>query len=406
MSKSRRYGRIVPDDIIRYLKNEMSDRERNALEREAQRDPFVADALEGLSVPGSGEAQRDLERLRKRLERRVGMRRSLVWIPVAASVAVILALGTLYFTVFSDRFGRMDRMIAESESVEPAKEKRAADEMAAPVPGDETEKAGAAESPAKRPVESDAVGMRRESPDEEAESSESMESRADGETATRESPAPLREISPDLVQPAALREEKTVDIPTGEAAREGAGKAERKMALVDVALEEETVEETLAVKMVPAQPVPDRLVLDETVSEEMIPGETIPDEADLDETSGEVRYVQAEGRAKSAAPAVRTIPDTIPAMPAGGMEQFKRYIENNLRFPEGDNLPAEGIVELSFYLDPQGHPRNIVVESSPDDAFSLEAMRLLREGPAWSPEFINGIPSGGKIRIPVEFRKR
>ena len=123
MSKNNKYRNIDPEDLMRYSTDGLSDEERHALEREAQKDPFVEEALEGYSSLSTNQAVEDLSRLQSRLNRRISGRRSMVWVRIAASIAIILTLGTLYFTVFTDKLSKMDQTVAESESVEPAREK-------------------------------------------------------------------------------------------------------------------------------------------------------------------------------------------------------------------------------------------------------------------------------------------
>jgi len=114
---------------------------------------------------------------------------------------------------------------------------------------------------------------------------------------------------------------------------------------------------------------------------------------------------QAVGSSDKGMPAARPGPDSIPAMPIGGADLFDQYIEQNIRFPEGDTLSAGGTVVLSFKVDQQGRPGNIEIIETPGDAFSREAVRLLREGPEWTPVIINGTPEDRKTHLSIEFKK-
>jgi hypothetical protein len=64
-------------DIEQYLQGKLSPQQMHALEMEAQHDPFLSDALEGMEaayLSGDGEAaiQSDVKDLEKRLSRRSG----------------------------------------------------------------------------------------------------------------------------------------------------------------------------------------------------------------------------------------------------------------------------------------------------------------------------------------------
>lgn len=373
MSKNKKYGRIDPEDFLRYISGEMSDEERHAIEREIQKDPFAADALEGLSIPDTGEARKDLSKLKARLIKRVAGRRSMVWIRVAASVAVIVVIGTLYFTVFTDKIGQMDRRIAETESAEPAREPGAAGEKKAPEKATE-ETITAEETPS-------ANDIQEESPTQEG-------------SPIQETPVERRAPERSDAQP--VPAETYVQV------------VEELAADSELMMEDEFI---LAEMEADAEEIADMIVYDtETMEEPVIPDEEIMAEAAaarsrVSTLAKSTTLEEGKGEEITGMDEARMIPDSIPAMPSGGMELFNRYITDNLRFPEDDSIPGESVVVLSFIVGPQGRPQNINADESPDEAFSLEAIRLLQEGPAWSPLIVNGMPSEERVRINIEFKK-
>jgi protein TonB len=97
------------------------------------------------------------------------------------------------------------------------------------------------------------------------------------------------------------------------------------------------------------------------------------------------------------------IPDTIPAMPSGGLELYRRYLEENTRYPDSDTLQQVQTVDISFVVNSQGRPVNIEIIKSPGQEFSTEAIRLLRDGPLWTQAFVGGTPALIRSRISVEF---
>ena len=72
MSGKKKYK--TAGEFLRYLRGELSGRERHAFERELEADPFEKEALEGLESLSGDEAEEDIlslhARLRKRLSRR------------------------------------------------------------------------------------------------------------------------------------------------------------------------------------------------------------------------------------------------------------------------------------------------------------------------------------------------
>ncbi len=87
-------------EIIRYLNNQMSDQDRYAFERKMQADPFLADAVEGYEQLGVDEMKEELAALTTRFQ---GRHRKIipVWLRVAAGIALLLGVGSL-FLITSD----------------------------------------------------------------------------------------------------------------------------------------------------------------------------------------------------------------------------------------------------------------------------------------------------------------
>ena len=62
-------------DVQKYLKGELSAREMHQLEKAALEDPFLADAIEGLSQRPAAPLTRDLDELQTRLYARVSKKK-------------------------------------------------------------------------------------------------------------------------------------------------------------------------------------------------------------------------------------------------------------------------------------------------------------------------------------------
>lgn len=83
-------------EFIRYIRGEMTKNEENAFQRELQKDPFAEEAEEGLSLISHEAAESDINVLQKRLDRRIKRRSTLVFSSIAASVAVLMVIGTVF----------------------------------------------------------------------------------------------------------------------------------------------------------------------------------------------------------------------------------------------------------------------------------------------------------------------
>jgi TonB family protein len=89
--------------------------------------------------------------------------------------------------------------------------------------------------------------------------------------------------------------------------------------------------------------------------------------------------------------------------PLGGVALFDEYIDNNLRYPLTGN--GRQVVKIEFTVSLTGELESFQVLRSPDDeAFQQEAIRVLSEGPKWSPAIEDGIPVESRESVRVVFR--
>lgn len=85
--------------FIRYTDDRMNGRERNAFEKELQRDPFTKEALEGLSSIPSQEALKDISSLQIQLKKRIVKRQRFLYYGIAASIAVLIAVSSVFIVI-------------------------------------------------------------------------------------------------------------------------------------------------------------------------------------------------------------------------------------------------------------------------------------------------------------------
>jgi hypothetical protein len=83
-------------DFLRYSNGEMSGEERNAFERKLQKDPFAEEASEGISLIPSGEEEKDLRELKKKLETRIRKKSFAIYYRTAAAVAILAAISVIF----------------------------------------------------------------------------------------------------------------------------------------------------------------------------------------------------------------------------------------------------------------------------------------------------------------------
>ena len=85
--------------------------------------------------------------------------------------------------------------------------------------------------------------------------------------------------------------------------------------------------------------------------------------------------------------------------PVPGWDIYRKYLEDNIRKPANDpNI--SGSVLLSFELDDKGKPVNLRILKGLTEACDAEAIRLIKEGPAWKTRTGSKINTG---RIEIRF---
>jgi len=76
--------------------------------------------------------------------------------------------------------------------------------------------------------------------------------------------------------------------------------------------------------------------------------------------------------------------------PVNGDNGFNRYIEENMRKPQTMTEGENAVAVVSFVVKTTGNIDGIKVLSSPGEEYTAEAIRLIKEGPAWKPAENNG----------------
>ena len=81
------------------------------------------------------------------------------------------------------------------------------------------------------------------------------------------------------------------------------------------------------------------------------------------------------------------------AEPVGGWDEYNKYIEKNKRTT--DDAKTTGEVVVSFWVNKRGQLSDFSIEQSLGKTQDAEAIRLVKEGPAWK------VTKGKKTRARV-----
>ena len=94
-----------------------------------------------------------------------------------------------------------------------------------------------------------------------------------------------------------------------------------------------------------------------------------------------------------------------PAKPENGNRAYKRYLESALNYPSSAlESDIEGTVTLEVTISPNGEITDIQIKKSLGFGCDEEAVRLIREGPAWVPSERNGVKEEDRVRVKVKFK--
>ena len=93
------------------------------------------------------------------------------------------------------------------------------------------------------------------------------------------------------------------------------------------------------------------------------------------------------------------------AEPIEGFTNLYKYFDAELKYPElAQRDSLYGIVTVTFIVNSKGQIDKITVLNSPAPVFNAEAIRLIRNMPAWRPATIDGKPVPSKFSLPLNFR--
>src|SRR5664279_918048 len=90
-------------EFFRYHRDELSGGERNSFERELQKDPFTEEASDGYKSILPASSDDDYSDLKYRLKVRTSGRKSFILYRIAASVAIVIAVSSIFIVIERSR---------------------------------------------------------------------------------------------------------------------------------------------------------------------------------------------------------------------------------------------------------------------------------------------------------------
>jgi hypothetical protein len=408
--------------LLRYLKGEMIGKERNSLERELQADPFAEEAMEGFGSVTAEDAENDLRKLGSMLSRRTRRKNRTAFYRIAASVAVLMVISSV-FLVVENRSRRVVNIptgeIAELEI--PAAEPVIAEEDAQPEA--ESKVLATADEQIKDPRQIKQEGKEEQvSPEKSVIKTEPGDSPPD----KNDQPVPImnevvsvaRKNASDRIAmaPAAYTQNRRARAAESVTEKRTSGvvlSSEDSLPVpgVNIMIKGTTTGAVTDMEGRFSIPLPEAggnltLVASfigmKTQEQEVSPGEPAeiilsPDQASLSEIVvvgyGSRKGVYDEEAEGYSAP-----------RPLTGKAAYDRYISENIRRPDSDSSGQRVVVVAGFRVRMDGSPDSIRIIRSPDKRFSEEAIRLIKSGPGWKPADLNGKVIEEEVRLRIVFR--
>lgn len=427
-------------DIERYLRGEMTPREMHALEKEALQDPFLSEALEGANQIGPESFLLDLKELHNTLHQRTQARRPKVislwrWSLGIAAGLILLAVASVY-------------MIGSLSKHRPNQNLAVNKEFAPQTHADTTVEAKH-DTIAKAPAAEQAIALNKPAQPAPARKKSSPQSKPEVQTsnpvagvASRDEETPSQVERVAQTEAVETEDQRIVEADLAEAPKD----IERTDDNADAASKRALASRASEVKKGVA-PVTPRTIQGKVISTEdgmPLPGVnvlvkgtsigTITDEVGhyqiaLNDPKQTLVFqfiglkeieVKAENNREiniQMTPDYTELSEVVVtgagttsnnvlqfAEPQGGRNAFEKYLEEKMNYPElALENKVEGRVTVQFTVDANGQLGDFKVIKGIGFGCDDEVIRLIKEGPAWSPSKRNARPVKDKVKVRLKF---
>jgi TonB family protein len=397
MQTINKKGNDQLSDFLRYRGNEMTDRERNAFEKSLQDDLFAAEAAEGFIETDQILAEKDISEIGQRLIRRTSAKRRMLWYRIAASVAALMILSSIF--IFEETKKPSEQIVRTSESPE-IKETSVLPQMRPENDGITDQMPVASDN--RKQVQSEMKESEGISNKKEEYISEEIQAEnqlaitgfeATNTLITTEADSissRFAEIRGKIISSEDKKPIQGSRVTLNETLKDsftntaGNFRFELKKAADSTFVSHFLITEKKA------------YYYENKINMESIPDKIFPLRRD---TVVEVSGLKEEGMGLKEA-----LKGYTPPQPANGKADFDKYIRDHIKRPDTITTGQRVVVVLSFIVEKTGKTDSLKVLKSPGKPFSDEAIRLIREGPSWIPAQENGETIRDEVRIRIVFK--
>ncbi|MBA7525859.1 hypothetical protein ES705_18017 [subsurface metagenome] len=376
-------GCLYFDTLQRYQRKNLNSSERELVENHLKECQLCREALEGFTrIPGQVRQQEHIDSLKKQLLEKIGQRkvkwaevssqrfnRKLVYISVAASVAIIIGLFGIFYSYFSPRPAMIADNIKEEKTYRAEEEAAYAEEETEDLAGIEE----LINEPAKkRDLRSEDVKVLQIEPEKDISHLEKTESNEDK----------IAEVN--------FQGEDTTGF-----LLEVAGVAYVK-----------SFAETTDTKAI-AQNQPEMLEETAAKSRDIIekPGIEMVAVEYSPESRKKTKTLVYDSTPEESESEIFNIVEEMPEFKKRGYKDFEEFIQKNLRYhEEAVEKEISGIVIVQFVIDVTGKIKNIEVVKKINPLLDKEAVRIISSSPKWKPGKQQGVKVKVNLSHPVEFK--
>ncbi len=433
---------ISKEDFQRYLENQMTDTERNTFERELQKHPFEAEALEGFQQISTTDLEKDLKHLSEKIKSGKKRNNTRYW-AAAATLLLLVTTGVIWFQM-NEKLPL--REVAQTKSIQKeeiktrqpeaknpelsvaveAKDSGTTFKISKKTSPEKVEKKKVAPLPVSVPLKK-----------EEVELEKSVQLAAVNK--------PLQEVqflNESKVATAARSEIRIRGMNSlSEKQKNGSGSSSSQLVVGNTKLiwgKVISLHDSLAL---PGVTITEKGTLNGTVSDAdgnfslklannkdsiltaSFVGMTTKDfypvrdsslvvglEAEklaLDEVVvvgyGTQKKVSLTGSV-AAVKVAKNDSVATDSRPTDGMEHFRVYMDKHAVLP--DNYPEKKVVvKVALQIDNRGKIKSVKNLNNAEAAIFEKARQFLLSGPAWNPKIINGNPVESEVTLRIVFRK-
>ncbi len=410
MQEKDKNGKNKASDFLRYHGKEMTDKERNAFEKSLQRDPFASEASEGFESIDPSRAKNDLLRIRKQIRRRISGKPKVIWYSIAASVAILMILSSLFIFIQRER---------TSEQISYSPVPPVAKDIPVVKPLEKTDEPAGIIKPEVSIPEKSNIEPFETTKSESKSITQTDIKKAEIADANLEALMMAEAEEPDqiiaadeVLAPKSVQAKRASGIYSNIRGRIISSEDNQPIPGVSVTVKgtaKGTITDTGGNFSLGAEDAGNRMLVANFVGMESKEFKAVQDtnlEISLEPSLAALSEIVVVGYGTKADDYEGEDAETgyMPPRPVNGKAAFNKYIGDNIRRPDTTTAGQRVVVVLNFRVGMDGKTDSIKVIKSPGKIFSDEAVRLIREGPAWKPAEENGKAIDDEVRIRIVFK--